>query len=199
MLYRSGFMNIDWTPFFTSFMLIFLAELGDKTQICTIILSSNKPVIKVFLGAISAFFVVDGLSALVGGSLLNFIPHSIVSIICGLVFIVFGVLSFREKDDNMLFKDSTASFMNTFILISLMELGDKTQLTSILMAATFNNPITVLCGVMLAFIIITGISVIFGSKCLSLIPKKYLKIISSLTFIILGSIIIIEGYLSLNT
>lgn len=131
MLYRSGFMNIDWTPLFTSFMLIFLAELGDKTQICTIILSSNKPVIKVFLGAISAFFVVDGLSALVGGSLLNFIPHSIVSIICGLVFIVFGVLSFREKDDNMLFKDSTVSFMNTFILISLMELGDRTMWSNV--------------------------------------------------------------------
>lgn len=192
-------MNLDLIPLLTSFTVIFLAELGDKTQICTIVLSSRTSALKVFMGAMSAFFVVDGLSVLIGGSFAKFLPYQTISVIAGLIFILFGVISFREEHDNTTrFKFNQSSLINTFILVSLMELGDKTQLTSILMSATFNSPIMVLCGIMLAFSIITGIGVLFGSKCLSLIPQKYLKIICSSTFIMIGSILIIEGYLSFN-
>ncbi|MEM1558580.1 MAG: TMEM165/GDT1 family protein, partial [Thermoproteota archaeon] len=51
-------MEFDLTPLLTSFTLVFLAELGDKTQICTIMLSSRSSAISVFSGAMTAFFVV---------------------------------------------------------------------------------------------------------------------------------------------
>lgn len=189
-------MNLDLTSLLTSFTIVFLAELGDKTQICTIILSSRTSASKVFLGAMSAFFVVDGLSALIGGSILSFISHSTISIIAGLVFIVFGLISIKKNNRDEYLKCDKTSFLNTFILISLMELGDKTQLASMLMAATFNNPIIVLCGIMLAFSIITAVGVLFGSKCLNLIPKEYLRIVSSLIFILFGLTLIIEGLIT---
>jgi len=141
-----------------------------------------------------AFFIVDGLSALIGGSFSNFIPHSIIRMIAGLMFIVFGIFSFRDEGCKSNFDCGGRSFMNTFLLISLMELGDKTQLISIFTAATFNNPIMVLCGIMLAFSVVTSIGVIFGSKCLSLIPRKYLRIISTIIFLILGLILIMEDF-----
>jgi len=69
-----------------------------------------------------------------------------------------------------------------------MELGDKTQLASIVLAAELNNPLIVLAGVMLAFSVVTGIGVIFGAKLLRLLPEKYLRIGTSLLFILFGCI-----------
>ncbi|WP_369684957.1 TMEM165/GDT1 family protein [Candidatus Culexarchaeum yellowstonense] len=184
-------MYIDLAPLIASFTVILLAELGDKTHICTMILASKSSFISVFSGAMLAFFIVDGLSAFLGGSILSILPKPVIGIVAGLTFIIFGLLSLRSSNDSSCeFNDVKASFLKTFTLISLMELGDKTQLSSILLAASFNNPTLVLIGVMLAFSIITGLSVIVGSKILRFIPMRYLRILSSIIFIILGLVMI---------
>ena len=67
-----------------------------------------------------------------------------------------------------------------------MELGDKTQITSIILAAELCSPIIVLIGIMLAFSIITGIGIIFGTKVIKLLPRKYLNVLNSILFIIFG-------------
>ena len=74
-----------------------------------------------------------------------------------------------------------------------MELGDKTQLASIALAAELKNPLIVLVGIMLAFSVVTGIGVILGAKLLRLIPEKYLKIGTSLLFMFLGFIFMLNA------
>lgn len=185
-------MDMDLTPLLTSFSIIFLAELGDKTQICTIMLSSRSSARSVFFGAMTAFFMVDGLSALLGGELLYMLPRNVIGITAGLVFIVFGIISLirREENENVC-KDISASFFRAFSLVALMELGDKTQIFSIFLAAQFGSPILVLAGVMLAFTIITGIGVFLGHKILRIVPEKFLRIGAAATFILLGIIQIV--------
>ena len=184
--------NIDLIPLLTSFSVVLLAELGDKTQICTVMLSSRSSAFPMFLGAMSAFFIINGLSTLLGVELLSFLPQSVISLAAGLVFIFFGLISFFHKDrENILGKaDAKSSFMKAFLLISLMELGDKTQIASIFLAAQFKDPLIVLAGIMLAFGILTGIGVLLGYKILRFIPERYLKIGTSIVFIILGGFII---------
>jgi putative Ca2+/H+ antiporter (TMEM165/GDT1 family) len=187
-------MSIDLAPLLASFSIIFLAELGDKTQICAIMLSSRSSALSVFAGALAAFFLVDGVGVLLGGELLSLLPHNLVSLAAGLTFILFGLISFIRKNEKVIFGDVRIPFLKTFSLIALMELGDKTQAASILLAAQFKNPLMVLAGVMLAFSAITGIAVLFGYKILRLIPEYYLKIGTSLSFIIIGLILIIETF-----
>ncbi len=179
-------MNIDIASLLTAFTFIFLAELGDKTQIATIMLSSRSSAIPVFSGAMLAFLLIDGLSAIIGGKIINFIDCKWINLISGLVFIFLGFLSFISKNEKINFKNQKISFFNTFFIISLMELGDKTQITSIILAAELCSPIIVFIGIMLAFSIITGIGIIFGMKILKLLPKKYLKILTSILFILFG-------------
>lgn len=186
-------MEFDLTPLLTSFTLVFLAELGDKTQICTIMLSSRSSAISVFSGAMTAFFVVDGLSALLGGELLRLLPRSIVGLAAGLIFILFGLLSLLRKEGEEVFDKAETSFFKTFSFVSLMELGDKTQMASILLAAQFENPLMVLTGIMLAFSLITGIGVLLGSRILRLVKGSYLKIGTSIVFILFGFILILES------
>ena len=78
-------------------------------------------------------------------------------------------------------------------MVALMELGDKTQLASIVLAAELNSPIIVLIGIMLAFSVVTGTGVIFGVKLLRLLPEKYLRIGASLLFILFGFIFIFNA------
>lgn len=191
-------MNANLTIFLTSFTLIFLAELGDKTQICTIVLSSRTSAASVFLGAMLAFLLVDGLSTLLGGELLALLPHNILSLASGFIFIVLGLLSLFRKSEKTICEEGKTAFIQTFLLISLMELGDKTQLSSILLAARFGNPLLVLIGIVTAFASITGIGVFLGKRVLRIMPEKYLKIGASIMFIILGLLFILEEILNLE-
>jgi putative Ca2+/H+ antiporter (TMEM165/GDT1 family) len=187
------FMCINLTPLIASFSFIFLAELGDKTQLCTLMLSSRFSALSVFLGAMAAFFLVDGVSALLGGEILSLLPSNIISLIAGIIFIVFGLISLvrrRSVEETSLF-DIKVSFFRAFSLTALMELGDKTQIASILLAAQFGDPVIVLAGVMLAFSLLTGISVVLGYKVLRLLPRKYLNVAVSLAFIIVGLLILL--------
>jgi len=190
-------MGVDLVPLMTAFTFVFMAELGDKTQLTTIMLSSKASARSVFTGAMLAFFLVDGISALIGGELLSFLPSEWVSLSSGLVFILFGCLSLL-RNEKAVIEDQKASFLKTFSMISLMELGDKTQFTSIVLAAELKNPIIALAGVMLAFSVVTGISVIFGSKLVRLLPEKYLRIGTALLFILFGIIFILNTMTNLS-
>ena len=80
------------TLFFTTFATVFLAEMGDKTQLTTITLSSttNKP-LAVFIGSSIALILATLLGALAGGSIANLIPAFMLKILSGIVFLIIGI------------------------------------------------------------------------------------------------------------
>lgn len=185
----------------TTFLLILVAELGDKTQLAIISLSSNYKGLHVFAGAMLAFLAVDGISLAVGGPLLALLPMRFVLIVSGIVFIIFGIIPFiikKEKEDVKPHeRRSNLPLLACFSLISLMELGDKTQIITITLAAEI-SPILVLLGITLAFALLTGVAVIMGAKLLSRLPLKWLKIGTSALFIVLGTISIITAIFEIS-
>ena len=80
------------TLLFTTFITVFLAEMGDKTQLTTITLSSttNKP-LAVFIGSSIALILATLLGALAGGSIANLIPAFLLKLISGIVFLFIGI------------------------------------------------------------------------------------------------------------
>ena len=80
------------TLLFTTFVTVFLAEIGDKTQLTTITLSSttNKP-LAVFIGSSVALIMATLLGALAGSSIANLIPAFILKLLSGIVFLVIGI------------------------------------------------------------------------------------------------------------
>ena len=79
------------TLIFTTFVTVFLAEMGDKTQLTTITLSSttNKP-LAVFIGSSTALILATLLGALAGSSIANLIPAFILKLLSGIVFLFIG-------------------------------------------------------------------------------------------------------------
>ena len=80
------------TLLFTTFITVFLAEMGDKTQLTTITLSSttNKP-LAVFIGSSIALISATLLGALAGGSISNLIPSFLLKLLSGIVFLIIGI------------------------------------------------------------------------------------------------------------
>jgi putative Ca2+/H+ antiporter (TMEM165/GDT1 family) len=90
------------TLLFTTFITVFLAEIGDKTQLTTITLSSttNKP-LAVFIGSSTALILATLLGALAGGSIANLIPAFILKLLSGIVFLLIGtklLLQIKKQD-----------------------------------------------------------------------------------------------------
>ena len=89
------------TLLFTTFVTVFLAEMGDKTQLTTITLSSttNKP-LAVFIGSSLALISATLLGVLAGGSIANLIPAYLLKLISGIVFLILGInLLFQNRKE----------------------------------------------------------------------------------------------------
>jgi Ca2+/H+ antiporter, TMEM165/GDT1 family len=177
---------MDLLPLISSFGIIALAELGDKTQVTIMCLSANKRVKTVFLGAILAFAMVDGISALIGGTIAAFIPTQWVGMGAGVAFLIFGVYSLFSKAEEVKVNNSSLNTARSFSLIALMELGDKTQLSVIALAAEYDAPLMVFIGVMFALALLTIVGIVVGSVISRFVPMKYIKVGSSLVFILFG-------------
>src|SRR6516225_6630302 len=87
----------DWALFFSTFALIFLAELPDKTAVAVLIMASQRHPFAVFLGVCGAYLV-QNVVAILAGSLLTLLPHRSVHVGAGILFLAFAVWMWFEKD-----------------------------------------------------------------------------------------------------
>lgn len=86
-----------WKIFSTTFGVVFLAELGDKTQLATLLLASEQPGARwaVFLGSASALVLAAGIGVLAGGLISHYVPEKALRIVASLGFIVMGLFILR--------------------------------------------------------------------------------------------------------
>ncbi len=81
-----------WKQFLTAFSVIFLAELGDKTQLAVITMSaSTKKPLSIFLGGSLAMVLLTGIGALAGEAVAKYLPEGILSKIAAVLFVIIGV------------------------------------------------------------------------------------------------------------
>jgi Ca2+/H+ antiporter, TMEM165/GDT1 family len=90
---------MDWKTLFSTFGLIFLAEMGDKTQLAVLTMTTkSKSPLAVFLGATAALTVVSGLAVLLGGVISRYVPETVLHKLVATAFIAIGLWMFFGKD-----------------------------------------------------------------------------------------------------
>ncbi|HPU46845.1 MAG TPA: TMEM165/GDT1 family protein [Bacteroidales bacterium] len=169
------------------FLLVSLAEFADKTQLLIIVLASktNKH-FNLFWGIILAFAIVDGIAILAGSLIANLIPQNVMKIVAGGIFIIFGIITFIKREEEIkLNKKEINPFITGFLLIFIGEWGDKTQIASATLATQY-NPWLVFLGVILAMSLMSILSIFLGNVLMKKIKPKTMSIISGLLFIIIG-------------
>ncbi len=190
---------MDLTPLIASLTLFSLMEFGDKTHIAVITLSMKNRPIEVIIGALGAFALVDGASVLVGGLIADLIPEFWINVISGGLFLLFGVLTLINKEDEEEVKEGGRNGLaSAFSLVTLMELGDKTQFASFVLAARYGSPVLVFLGIMLGAALITGSGVVIGKGLMKIVPERYLRYAAAALFLIFGVIFLAKAFLGLE-
>jgi len=185
------------TPLIASFVLIAVAELGDKTQIAVITLSSRFKALSVFSGAMLAFLLTTGIAVAIGDALTLVLPIFWIRITAAAIFLVFGLYTIIsiKRETQVKAKETRNVVFSSFSLIALMELGDKTQFAVIALSAQYEFPLLVYLGVMLAFTLITGLGVTAGTALTRFVPLKHIQLGSGIIFIVLGMLFLINAIL----
>ncbi len=174
-----------------AFVTVFVAEFGDKTQLVSLTMACRYPPLQVLAGAMAALAVVIGLAVAVGGFLAAQLPHSLIALISGLVFIIMGILNYHRKDGSSEECDRRDGFIQTMVMVFVAEFGDKTQLAAMFLAAGFGYPIAVFVGAMLAMLLNHLIAVYLGSRFISKLKPSYLRIGTTALFCLVGLTIIL--------
>ncbi len=193
---------MDWSAFFSAFGLIFVAELGDKTQLAVMTQTCKfRRPWPVFLGGSLALTAVTALGAAGGQLVGTFIPAVVVRYIAAIAFVVMGALIWRETvkskaDDADCAPEEVVcvenshgwdwkAFGTTLSLLFFAELGDKTQL-AVLGMASKQSPWLVFAGGALALTAVTALGVVGGQQLSKWIPERLLLRISAAAFVVMG-------------
>ncbi|NTS77359.1 TMEM165/GDT1 family protein [Catenovulum sp. SM1970] len=172
------------------FTLIFIAELGDKSQFMCIALASRFKPSEVFVGASLGFACLNLIAVIFGHTLSTFIPDIVLAVLVCVLFVFFGfhcLLAGPEEDHQFEKKTLGKAIISSFLLIVLAELGDKTQLSVIALSSN-QMPVLVFIASTLALIASTAIAVVFGVKLIKRVPKKLFDQMSAGLFFIFAAI-----------
>ncbi len=169
------------------FITIALAELGDKTQLSVLLLSSKtKKHFELLLGVMLAFFMVDGVAILAGSWVTGVLPMSTLKLASGAIFVFFGILILKDhekKDDKKRY--SKNPFLSGFVLVFMAEWGDKTQIAAAIFATEYDAWM-VLAGTLLALALLSAMAVYFGKFISKRISNRVITKIAGIVFLLLG-------------
>jgi len=174
--------------FTASFLLIFLAEMGDKTQFLAISLATRYSAYKVLFGIFLATVLNFGIMVFIGQFLTALMPLYIISLAASLSFIGFGLWILRaEKPKDEAEKVSKLGIIGgVSVPFFVAEFGDKTQLATISLAADYQNALGVLVGATFAMLVADGIGIAVGVILGRHVPEKTIKWLSAAIFIVFG-------------
>jgi len=210
--------------FLVATILITLAELGDKTQLLALVLAAKYKPSQVMIGIFVATLIIHLLSTLVGQAVGSFIPQIVLSWIAGLLFVGFGVWTLRgdSVDEGEDAKPTRfGPVVTTGIAFFLAELGDKTQIMTMTIAADpgaamrtfggfasgwlpagltppsgFDAFLGVWIGSTLGMVIADGIAILIGAVLGKKLPERLITRVSGVVFILFGVALVAGQYLT---
>jgi putative Ca2+/H+ antiporter (TMEM165/GDT1 family) len=176
--------------FWLSLFMIFLAELGDKTQLVALTLATCYNTRVVLFGIFWATLAVHVFSAGIGWFVGGLLPADWIAFVAGISFIIFGFWTLRgdslDEDEEDTCKTGVNPFWLVFSTFFMAELGDKTMLSTVSLAT--NNPfLPVWLGSTVGMVISDGLAVIVGRLLGKNLPEKAISIGASLVFFLFGA------------
>lgn len=161
----------------STFALIALAEIGDKSQLVCMTLATRHRHWPVLLGATTAFVILNVLAVLFGAGIAAWVPERLMAGIVAVMFAAFGVhtlLSQGEEDsEEVTEKPGHGIFITTLLLILIAEFGDKTQIAVAGLAGSM-DPVPVWVGATIALVMVSALGVWAGRTVLQRLPLYWL-------------------------
>lgn len=181
-----------------TFLLIFLAEMADKTQLMIMALTNKYKLREVVVGMICGVLMISALSVLAGDFIGTFIPMYMVKLCAAAVFLIFGMINLKPSaaEDSRSF-NLRIPILAIALTFLLAELGDKTQLATVAFAADHMNAhLPIFLGASLGLIAANIIGIFAGKFIFSHFSEDIVKVASSFIFFVFGSLNIFEVFVA---
>lgn len=184
---------MDWPLFFSTFSLVFIAELPDKTALATLFMATRGQPVRVFVGVALAFLV-QTLVAVAFGGLIGLLPAQWVHVGAGLLFLGFAWYTLRlsvggrsaqavtaaaESHHASFFKEASRAFMVIFVA----EWGDLTQLATASLAAHYRHASdTIFVAAVGALWCVSALAIFVGNRLTAVLEGQWLHYVGSVIF-----------------
>ena len=183
--------------FLIAFGIIFVAELGDKSQLMAMTFATRYRTTTI-LGAITAATaLVHLVSVLVGVGVGTALPTDAISVIGGIAFLGFAAWTIRgdELDDDDVARSSRggrSAFVTVGVAFFLAELGDKTMLATITLA-TDHGIVGTWLGSTLGMVAADALAIVAGRQLGARLPERVVRIGAAITFVVFGILLVADG------
>jgi Ca2+/H+ antiporter, TMEM165/GDT1 family len=176
--------------------VVALAEMGDKTQLLAFILAARfKKPVPIILGILLATLANHGLAGALGAWITSVISPDTMRWVLGLSFIAMAIWTLIpdkiEEEETQIAK-RFGVFGATLVTFFLAEMGDKTQIATVALAAHYGAPLLVVIGTTLGMLIADVPAVFVGNKFAEKIPMKLVHSIAAAIFAIMGVLTLLK-------
>jgi putative Ca2+/H+ antiporter (TMEM165/GDT1 family) len=179
--------------------VVALGELGDKTQVLALLLAvryqRSWPILS---GIFLATLLTMGITALLGTTISAVLPTPILRWVLVAMFCAVAVWTLVPEDDDddegdVGQKFSGSLVLTAFVTFTLTELGDKSQIVTLVMAAKYGDFASVMAGATLGEMLAISPAVLLGRSTAQWLPMKWVRIAAALLFAALGTWVLVFG------
>jgi putative Ca2+/H+ antiporter (TMEM165/GDT1 family) len=180
-----------------SFGVIFVAELGDKSQLMALAFATRYRALPVLAGITVATAVVHALSVALGAAVGAALPTDAISVVAGLAFLGFGLWTLRgdtlsAEEAARADRSNRSAMVAASVAFFLAELGDKTMLATVTLATT-EGAWGTWAGSTLGMVVADGLAIAVGSQLGARLPERLIKVGAALAFFVFGALLIASG------
>ena len=185
------------SAFFLSFGVIFLAELGDKSQLMAMAFATRYRPLTVLAAVTVATLIVHAGSVLLGAAVALALPTQAIQVAAGVAFLVFAAWTIRgdelgEAEQGRAKRTGRWAMVTIGTAFFLAELGDKTMLATITLATT-EEPIGTWLGSTAGMVAADAIAIAIGALMGARLPERAIKVFAAGAFVLFGVILIAQG------
>ncbi|MBE4748936.1 TMEM165/GDT1 family protein [Corallococcus sp. ZKHCc1 1396] len=182
---------MSWESVLGSFVLVAASEMGDKTQLLAFSLASKfrKPWV-VLAGILVATIANHALASSVGAWVSVHVPARVMALILAVMFLGFGLWTLKPDtlDDDDGKPPRFGAFLTTVVLFFLAEMGDKTQLATMALAARYQSLVMVTVGSTAGMLVADGLAVFLGDRLAGRVQMKWVRWATASLFFIFGAV-----------
>ena len=175
--------------------VVFLAELGDKSQLIALTFAARGRPIAVLAGISVAVAILQALAVGAGAALGSMLPDRPIQIVAGIAFLGFAAWTLRADDDDDPTVERIPPAAHAIAIAAgtaffVAELGDKTQLATVALAST-NGALGTWLGSLIGQVAADALAIIIGARIGSRLPERALRLASAGAFVLFGVLLLV--------
>jgi Ca2+/H+ antiporter, TMEM165/GDT1 family len=182
--------------FLVSISTISIAEIGDRTQLLSLVLAARyRRPLPIIAGIFCATLANHAVAGVVGVWFGNLLKPKILDIIVGISMIGMALWTLKpdKLDENATASGAAGAFVATLTSFFVAEIGDKTQIATLALAAAYPNLLAVVSGTTLGMLVANVPVVILGKAFADRLPIKAIHYAASALFVILGTLFLVRA------